>query len=450
VFRRLRIVVSNVMMDRRVILRLLAILAWAGAITARPICANQPGNKPAAAPRTEAARLLEWGDHYSPTALDKARAYHDELRTKPDCDAQIQYALALVLIRQHGYQEAVERLEAMLVREPEGVHLWRAKIWSEMAMHKEREALAEIRSLADVLAGQRVTALTDAEAEARRATVEFLARVFGFLEVPRTNASPADEIRAAKLYLLARLGDDRASFNQQEELVAERFAKDRAALENLRARRLAAGKTKQVALKQQKKIIDETETNVDYDTEKVKSNTIAEVDRHNQSAESLQKYLVACQFRLDAVHKAILTNQDLLAQQALASEQSAQGVTTGRNSLVMMARNSNQIQNLLFRLAAEEVALIQQITQLNEQLQTTVAQRNLLLDTGERTTAELKSQAATLKRDEKRIERAEQAEAKKIAAEQHKTLLTKQTSFAAFEPFPFETEKQRVLGTADP
>jgi hypothetical protein len=47
----------------------------------------------------------------------------------------------------------------------------------------------------------------------------------------------------------------------------------------LRAKRLAAGKTKQVALEQQKKIIDETETSVDYNTEKVKTNTKTEVDR---------------------------------------------------------------------------------------------------------------------------------------------------------------------------
>jgi hypothetical protein len=267
------------MMDCRGIACVLGVLAWAAAIATMSLSASEPAAKPAVAAQDPAARLLDLGDRYSPSALAKARAYYDGLRAKSGNDARVRYAFALVLIRQHCEQEAAELLGSIVAQQPDALHLWRAKIWAEMAMHKEREALTEIRSLADVLARQRVTALTAAEAEARRVTVEFLARVFGFLEDPRTDAPPADEIRAARLYLLARLGEDRASFNQTEELIAERFSKDRATLENLRAKRLAAGKTKQVALEQQKKIIDETETSVDYNTEKVKTNTKTEVDR---------------------------------------------------------------------------------------------------------------------------------------------------------------------------
>ena len=57
----------------------------------------------------------------------------------------------------------------------------------------------------------------------------------------------------------------------------------------MRAKRVAAGKTKQQALDKQKKAIGETETSVDYDTEKVKTNTKTEVDRLNQAAEMVNK-----------------------------------------------------------------------------------------------------------------------------------------------------------------
>ncbi|HEX4143419.1 MAG TPA: hypothetical protein VHY91_07700 [Pirellulales bacterium] len=438
------------MIECRVTVRLLGILAGAAMIAAMPLRASQAANKPAVSHQAIVARLLQLGEHYSPTALAASRAYHDTLRAKPGYDARIQYAFVLVLIRQHCRTEAVELLDKMVEREPDGLHLWRAKIWAEMAVHKERAALSDIRSVADVLARQTSTALPESEAESQRATAEFLGRVFGFLEIPRANAPAAEEVRSAKQYLLARLGDQRADFDQSEELVAEKFAAAREAFEEVRAKRVADGISKQQAFEQQQKLIDETETNVDYDTEKVKTNTVTEVERHNRSAESLRKYLVACQFRLDAVHKAILTNQGLLAEQALASEQTARGTNRGNFTLVDMARSSKRIQDLLERLVAEEIMLVQQIKQLSEQLQTTLVQRDALLETAERTTAELKTQAAALKRDEKRLERAQQTEAKKIAAQRQKTLLTKQTSFATFEPFPLDTETQRLLGTAKP
>jgi hypothetical protein len=443
------------MMDCRIIARLVAVWAWASVSAAMlpcavPLYASPPASKAAADPAVEASRLLDLGERYSPAALAKAREYLVAMRAAPKPDAQVQYALALVFVRQHGHKEALELLDEMLAKQPDALHLWRAKIWTEMATHKEHEALADVRSVADVLAGRSPAELPAADAAAWRTTADFLGRVFGFLEIPRPKALPAEEVRNAKQYLLTRLGDDRTGFNQSQELVAEKFANARAALEDLRAKRVTAGKSKQEALDQQKKVVDEAETNVDYDTQRVASNTVGEVDRHNQSAESLQKYLVACQFRLDAVHKAILMAQDALYQQAFASEQTAQGITSGRFSLVTMARNSQDIQNSLARLTAEENILIDHIKQLSAQLQTTIAQRNALLDTGVKTAAELQTQAANLKRDERRLERAGQVEAKKIAAERQKTFLTKQTSFATFEPFPFETEKQRALGTANP
>jgi hypothetical protein len=110
----------------------------------------------------------------------------------------------------------------------------------------------------------------------------------------------------------------------------------------------------------------------------------------------------------------------------------------------------NQLIELLTRLAAEQALLTKQVNQLTEELRTTIEKRDGLLELGDKSTADLKTQAASLKRDEKKLERAQQAEAKKIAAQRQRTLLTKQTPFATLEPFPYDTEKQRVLGTAEP
>ena len=230
----------------------------------------------------------------------------------------------------------------------------------------------------------------------------------------------------------------------------------------MRAKRLAEARTRQDEIGEQKKLIDQTEASVDYDTEKVKTNTKTEVDRLNQAAEMVNKNILACQFRLNGLRQAIQVNQAKLeiqthniasfkgsTQLALPQETTQENPIVG-DSLVPQLVTQNQLIDLLARLAAEQAQLTRQINQLTEELQTTIAKRDALLELGDKSTAELKTQAALLKRDGKKLERAQQGEAKKIAAERQKSLLTKQTSFATFERFPFETEKKRVLGTADP
>jgi len=441
------------MMDCRGIGCVLGVLAWAAAIATTSLSASEPAAKPAVAAQDPAARLLDLGDRYSPGALAKARAYYDGLRAKSSNDARVRYAFAIVLIRQHCEQEAAELLGATIAQQPDALHLWRAKIWAEMAMHKEREALADMRAVTRILSTRNPHDLPAADAEDWRGTSAFLGRVFGFLDVPRPDALPTDDLRRAKQRLLAVLGDDRDDFNQNEELVAERFAKDRAALEIVRAKRLAAGKTKQVALEQQKKIIDETETSVDYNKEKVKTNTKTEVDRLNQAAEMVNKNILTCQFRLNGLREAIQVNQ---AKLEIQTQKIASWPKTNISDPIINASHvpdlvtQNQLIELLTRLTAEQALLTRQVNQLTEELRTTIEKRDGLLELGDKSTADLKTQAASLKRDEKKLERAQQAEAKKIAAQRQKTLLTKQTPFATLEPFPYGTEKQRVLGTAEP
>ena len=173
-------------------------------------------------------------------------------------------------------------------------------------------------------------------------------------KLPREHALPADELRSAKQCVLAGLGDERAEFEQSQEAVAEKLSRARAAFVELRDKRVAEGMTKQEAVAKQLKLIDETETNVDYDTEKVKVNTKTEVERFNRSIESLQKWLTAAQYRLNVVRIALVNNEEKLYQQALSSQQTATGVTTGRNSLVRQALNYNQIKGLVLRLGAEQ------------------------------------------------------------------------------------------------
>src|ERR1700728_2286513 len=117
------------MIDCRSIARFVRWLPLAGSIVAMPVCAitaatNETAAKPAKASQTPAARLLELGERYSPTALGKARAYHDELRTQRGYDARVQYAFALVLIRQRSFGDAATLLGQIVAQQPTAWHLW--------------------------------------------------------------------------------------------------------------------------------------------------------------------------------------------------------------------------------------------------------------------------------------------------------------------------------------
>ena len=355
-----------------------------------------------------------------------------------------------MLIRQHCHKEAAELLDEMLAREPKALHLRRTKIWAEMALHKDREALADVRSVAGVLAKQSPSELPAADAE-DCATAGFLGRVFGFLEVPRENALPADELRSAKQYVLAGLGEERAEFDQSEEAVAEKFSKARTAFDEERAKRVAEGMTKQEAVAKQKKLIDETEASVDFDTEKVKTNIKTEVDRLNQAAQTINKNIMTCQFRLNVVRQAIGVNQTKLDMQnqniVLTKERTpnAPFATTGQ------AFSQGQLVTLLQRLTAEQMLLTRQVNQLTEELRTTIAQRDALLDLGEKTTSELKTQAVALEArgETTRAGPAGRGQKDRRRAPKDSGLRNKRRSLRS-NRFPLTSENQRVLGTADP
>ena len=185
--------------------------------------------------------------------------------------------------------------------------------------------------------------------------------------------------------------------------------------------------TKKAEYGKQKKAVDEAETSLDSDTEKVKANTQTEIVRIDHSAETLQKSIVARQSQLNDVQLAIQAIEiRLLRLCRPASVRRRARFAAGSPAANGRIMTSIQLNNQLQQLSAQQIMLTQQIMELNRQMQATLAQRDFSLGKGEQTAEELKTQAAALKREEKRLEKAEQTEAKKIAAESKKPL-TKQT-----------------------
>jgi hypothetical protein len=410
------------MIECRFVARLLALLAWAGAIAALPLWASERGHARVVARRIETARLLELGDHYTASAISKARVYYEQVRAKPGVDARTQYALALVLIRQHCHKEAIELLDEILAEDPNALHVWRAKIWAELALHGDREAMTDALSAADVLAAQKRAALPADQAEACRAAAQFLGRVFGYLALHRPGALPADDVHTARQYVLARLGDEQALFKLHEKLLVQQFFAAQATFDYLRAKRIAVATSRQQDFAKQKQVIDEAEADLDYDIETAKLADKAELDKAIQAVATASTRILSSQFRLNVMREEIQFNRANMA--------------------------FDPTQDLLGQVQAER-ALRREINQLIYALPRTVAHSEAVFGQVGGKIEQLGAKATRLRRKERQLERLEQAEAKKIAALQRKTLTTKQMSFATLEPFPFESEKDRVVEMAN-
>jgi len=410
------------MIECRSIARLFALWASAGAIAGAPLSASQPGRAPVVVARIETARLLELGNHYTSSAIAQAHLYYEQVRAKPGVDARTQYALALVLIRQHCHKEALELLDGILAEDPNALHVWRAKIWSELALHRDREALTDALSAADVLAAQKRASLSADEAEAWRAEAEFLGRVFGYLALHRPGALPADDVHTARQYVLARLGDEQTRFKLHEKLLVQQFFAAQAAFDDLRHRHIAEATRRQQDFAKQKQVIDEAEADLDYDIETAKIADKAELDKAIQAVATVSMRILWSQFRLNMVREEIQFSR----------------------ANVMLNPN----QDLLGQMEADR-ALRREINQLIHTLPRTVARSEAVFSQVGGKVEQLSAKATYLRRKERQLERLEQAEAKKIAALQQKTLTTKQMSFATLEPFPFESEKDRVVEMAN-
>ena len=166
--------------------------------------------------------------------MTKARCVLSRARRESQMTRGCNTRSSLVLIRQHGHQEAVELLDTDHRPGARRLHLWRAKIWVEMAMHKDREALTDVRAVADFWPNKLRRHCRRPRPKAWRTTAEFLARVFGFLEVPRP-VPCRPKICAAPSNTCWPAGRRASGIQPERRAVAERFQRLCAASEDLRA-----------------------------------------------------------------------------------------------------------------------------------------------------------------------------------------------------------------------
>ncbi len=368
--------------------------------------------------------------------MTDARQQHELLTTLPGYDARAQYAFALVLIKQCATDEAIGVLGQVLVRQPDSLPAWRAKVWAEMAARKYREAIDDMRAAAAVIEKQGPDSLSADTIEEQHATAYFFGRAFSFVERARANALSAGDLRRSKQNVMSKLGARRADFVEGEEAVAEDFSDAAAELKKVEAADAAAGEQKQQELKQQLKAIDTAGAKVEYESEKFKTQLQRQLEELDSEGQTAQKNILKAQFNLNTLDQAIGIAQQQITIQNIAAQR--QPAAAGR----LIATQNN-----LQRLIAQRLLVTQQLAESNFQWNAIVLRRTALLGDGEQTAEQLQARSSHLRREEKKLQYAEKMRPKgsQVSSSQSRALRDQKQAFRTYEPFPFEREKQRVL-----
>jgi hypothetical protein len=141
------------------------------------------------------SQLMEAGWKPSPTGVARAQEHFDEASKLAPADARVPYAMALVMLQNRKYDDAVGWLEETLAADSRNVPARRALVWTHVLTKQYPEALANMRLLAAQLSPERVPPLGQEEQESHAA---FLGRVMGFLTGPAAGSITADRLAATE------------------------------------------------------------------------------------------------------------------------------------------------------------------------------------------------------------------------------------------------------------
>jgi peroxiredoxin/mono/diheme cytochrome c family protein len=166
-------------------------------------------------------QLIAWGAERTPERIAAAEAKYIELKSRQPSNSRIDVAFALVLNNQRQFAKARQLAAACLRLNPADLEAQRARIWAELALGKNDDALAHLRDLAGEL--ERVT-------PAKKDDELLTASRFLGAAVACASRLPAVEVDALKLdslraEMVQRLGAKfAASFADGERAMLERLA----------------------------------------------------------------------------------------------------------------------------------------------------------------------------------------------------------------------------------
>ncbi len=177
-----------------------------------------------------AARLFVTAGSTTPAAISDARGQYLALRKSYPSDRSLDYAYALVLLKQHKFPDALKAVSNYLEVQGGPWNVFATKIWLELNEHDFDRALETALELAEYQAdAQRPRAAQEGTEPAR-----FLGMVFGYMEQVRPESGSARLKRIAKQNALGLMTAE------QRRVFDEGYANVGELLSELRVQQLAA------------------------------------------------------------------------------------------------------------------------------------------------------------------------------------------------------------------
>jgi len=170
----------------------------------------------------EVRKLFQAGWNRTKAGREGAQRQYEELRRLAPGDLRINYAYALVQLRQNRYREAVELFDQVLDADKQHLGARNAQIWLSVLTKQFPRAMHQMQQAAELLPDE--DAAAEAEEPYRRFAV-FLGRIFGYLDGPvKEQVSEAARADCRRQIMAQLTTTRRAAFDAAQKSVVAEFS----------------------------------------------------------------------------------------------------------------------------------------------------------------------------------------------------------------------------------
>jgi hypothetical protein len=398
-----------------------------------------------AAGRDAILKLLDVGWATTPQARTAADLQYQEVQRLAAGDTQGLAASALVLMQQRRYDEALKRVDQLLVKDVTDLTGLRARIWLQAVLKNYSGAMFTSGKLSERLAA--APPKTEAEQATHDELIAFLGRMFGYFGGPASEIANQDERKAAEKQIVARLEESkRPVFEEARDGVLQKFLELSDSQAQARETALAEAATEK----------EKTLAELDADRQKM-ADRVKELDEVRKKLESELKAELAQIAKEDAPlvqQLARLNSQAAIVNQNLANYAAEIGrlraLAASTNDPALKQQYLFEADQLSFSAGRLEATLVG----LENQAAGVQAQRNALALRAQRAQAAANDQAnqingelTALAKREKRNDGIERRTTKPASGTTSKgrALSAQATALSTYDQFPLEVARQKLL-----
>lgn len=395
--------------------------------------------------RDELVKFFRLGWDLSPEARIKVDEQYDELVPLSKGDGRLQYAMALIKIKQLKYQEALKLVNEIVAADKMNLNAWQAKIWLTVLTKNYSQALVDLEKAGQAMPP--VDTTDDKNNEAYREMATFMGRVFGYLEGPAGTHTNEDERIAQRKKMVARLSPERRkAFENGREAVSDKYLAltDQAIVSKERAKDDAEEERdeKLKGIDDEQQQLEKRRTELGTQRDKLRGELKAEMDDLTKQDRPLAQQFATIDARATVIRRELgLLTVSIAAQQAALARERDPGLREVIGlQLLNFSRLAANYNTDLTALTAQASTIAGQRAQLQQRAAQTQNNYGRQLDQAEKELNDIQKKANRNVNAEKRIRKPTSADTPESRAKAAQV-----ASFVTYEQFPLEREKQRLL-----